>query len=43
MRSVSGDQLCKNVAAWFLMKFWMEGEGQALAFNEAALGTHEVC
>jgi hypothetical protein len=24
------------------MKFWIEGEGQALAFDEAAVGTHEV-
>ena len=24
------------------MKFWIEGEGRALAFDEAAAGTHEV-
>ena len=36
------DCLCKNVVVGFLMKFWMEGEGQALAFGEATTGTHEV-
>ena len=27
----------------FLMKFWIEGEGRALAFDEVVAGTHEVC
>ena len=38
----ANDQLCKNVVACFLMKFWIEGEGWALAFDEAAAGTHVV-
>jgi hypothetical protein len=42
VRSASRDCLCKNVVARFLMKFWMEGGGRALAFSEEASGTHEV-
>ena len=41
-RGAPNDRLCKNVVARFLMKFWIEGEGQALAFDKAAAGTHEV-
>ena len=26
----------------FLTKFWIEGEGRALAFDEVDAGTHEV-
>ena len=37
----ANDRLCKNVGARFLMKFWIEGEGQVLAFDEVAAGTHE--
>ena len=42
VRGAASDRLCKNVVAHFLMKFWIEGEGRALAFDEAAAGTHEV-
>ena len=42
VRGAANDRLCKNVVARFLMKFWTEGEGRALAFDEAATGTHEV-
>ena len=42
VRGAANDRLCKNVVARFLMKFWTEGEGRALAFDEAAAGTHEV-
>ena len=42
VHGASGDRICKNVVAWFLTKFWMEGRGRALAFSEAASGTHEV-
>ena len=38
----ANDRLCKNVVARFLTKFWIEGEGRALAFDEASAGTHEV-
>ena len=39
----ASDWLCKNVVVHFLTKFWIEGVGRALAFNEAAVGTHKVC
>ena len=39
----ANDRLCKNVVARFLMKFWIKGEGRALAFDEAAASTHKVC
>ena len=39
----ANDRLCKNVVARFLTKFWIEGESQALAFDEAAVGTLKVC
>ena len=42
VRGATNDWLCKNVVACFLTKFWVEGEGQALAFDEAVAGTHEV-
>lgn len=42
VRGASGGHLCKNIVAWFMTKFWMEGGGRALAFSEVALGTHEV-
>ena len=42
VRGAANDRLCKNVVACFLMKFWIKGEGRALAFDEAAAGTHEV-
>ena len=42
VRGAACDWLCKNVVVRFLMKFWIEGEGRALAFDEAAAGTHEV-
>ena len=43
VRGAASDRLCKNVVAHFLMKFWIEGEGRALAFDEMVAGTHEVC
>ena len=42
VRGAANDRLCKNVVTRFLMKFWIEGEGRALAFDEAVVGTHEV-
>ena len=42
VRGVASDRLCKNVVARFLMKFWIEGEGRALASDETVAGTHEV-
>ena len=42
VRGVVSDRLCKNVVARFLMKFWIEGEGRSLAFDEVVAGTHEV-
>lgn len=42
VRGASKDRLCKNVIVRFLMKFWIEGEGRALAFGEAVTGTHGV-
>ena len=42
VRGAANDRLCKNVVARFLTKFWIEGEGRALAFDEAAVGTHMV-
>ena len=40
---VANDRLCKNVVVRFLTKFWIEGEGQALAFDNAVASTHKVC
>ena len=42
VRGAANDRLCKNVVARFLTKFWIEGEGEALAFDKATAGTHEV-
>ena len=42
VRGAANDWLCKNVVARFLTKFWIEGEGRALAFDEVVAGTHEV-
>ena len=42
VRGAANDRLCKNVVTRFLTKFWIEGEGQALAFDKATAGTHEV-
>jgi hypothetical protein len=42
VQGASGDQLCKNVVARFLTKFWMDDRGRALAFDEAASGANEV-
>ena len=42
MRGAANDRLCKNVVMHFLIKFWIEGKGRALAFDEAAASTHEV-
>ena len=42
VQGAANDRLCKNVVARFLMKFWIKGEGRALAFDEAVAGTHEV-
>ena len=43
VQGTANDQLCKNIIACFLTKFWIEGEGRALAFDEMVAGTHEVC
>lgn len=42
VRGASSDRLCKNIVTRYLMKFWMEGRGRALAFSEAVSSTHEV-
>ena len=43
VRGAASDWLCKNVVERFLTKFWIEGEGQALAFDNAVASTHKVC
>ena len=43
VQGAANDWLYKIVVAHFLTKFWIEGVGWALVFDEAAVGTHEVC
>lgn len=42
VRSSKMDSACKNVAIHFLTRFWMDGGGHVLAFEEAAEATRKV-
>lgn len=42
VRKSKDDNIFKNVANCFLKRFWMDGGGRVLAFEEAAEATRQV-